>query len=151
MGRESYHSPETQTERGHSKERQVKHTMCVVMALAGIAGSVAAEGTPLAVDGLFEDWDDIEACWVDPSGDGGVVDFGSVLVRSDAERITLLLDMGPEAAPTMLAPAAPSRGGAGMEAGPDIGGGMLAAAVASRSFCMNRRAARARKGLMRSR
>ena len=61
----------------------------------------SAEQTPVggaisAVDGLFEDWEDTEVRWADPGGDGDVVDFGGVQVRSDAERVTLLFDMGTE-------------------------------------------------------
>ena len=55
-----------------------------------------SERFPVAVDGIFADWDGIEVCWEDPGGDGSAVDFGSVRVRSDSERVTLLLDLGSE-------------------------------------------------------
>ncbi|MFH1689204.1 MAG: endonuclease/exonuclease/phosphatase family protein [Candidatus Eisenbacteria bacterium] len=74
----------------------MRRTVCVALVLLGIAGSAACEETPVAVDGLFEDWGGIDVCWMDPSGDGNVIDFGSVLMRSDDERITLLLDVGSE-------------------------------------------------------
>ena len=61
-----------------------------------MVGLTAAQGAPIAVDGLFEDWDSIDVCWEDPSGDGDVIDFGGVRARSDGERITLLFDAGSE-------------------------------------------------------
>ncbi len=74
----------------------MRRAVCVALALFGIAGSAAAQEIPVAVDGLFGDWDGIDACWEDPSGNGSVIDFGSVRVRSDRERVTLLLDLGTE-------------------------------------------------------
>ncbi len=74
----------------------MKRTVCVAAALFVVAGSAAAQEIPVAVDGLFEDWEDIDACWEDPSGDGDVIDFGGVRVHSDRERITLLFDVGSE-------------------------------------------------------
>ncbi len=69
----------------------------LAVALLLPAGATMGDtSAPEAVDGLFEDWSDTEVCWADPSGDGDVVDFGGVQVRSDAERITLLFDVGYE-------------------------------------------------------
>ena len=70
--------------------------MWVALALLGIAGLAAAQEVPVAVDGLFEDWDGIDTCFEDPTGGGSGIDFGSVRVRSDRERVTLLFDVGPE-------------------------------------------------------
>jgi exonuclease III len=68
----------------------------VVLTLLVVAGSAAAQEIPVAVDGLFEDWDGIDACWEDPGGDVSGIDFGSIRVRSDGERVTLLFDVGSE-------------------------------------------------------
>jgi endonuclease/exonuclease/phosphatase family metal-dependent hydrolase len=68
----------------------------VALALLVVAIPTAAQEVPVAVDGLFEDWDGIDASWEDPSGDGSGIDFGSVRVRSDRERVTLLFDVGSE-------------------------------------------------------
>jgi exonuclease III len=65
-------------------------------AFFGMVGLAAAQEAPVAVDGLFEDWESIDACWEDPSGDGDVIDLGGVRVRSDSERVTLLFDVGSE-------------------------------------------------------
>ncbi|MEA3503306.1 MAG: endonuclease/exonuclease/phosphatase family protein, partial [Actinomycetota bacterium] len=74
----------------------MRRAVCVALALLGIAFTAAAQEIPVAVDGLFEDWGNIEVSWEDPSGDGNTVDFGSVRVRSDRDRVTLLLDLGSE-------------------------------------------------------
>jgi endonuclease/exonuclease/phosphatase family metal-dependent hydrolase len=74
----------------------VKPTVCVALVLFGIAGWAAAQEIPVAVDGLFEDWETVDPAWTDPSGNGTGTDFGSVRVRSDGERVTLLLDLGAE-------------------------------------------------------
>ncbi len=74
----------------------MKQIVCVALALFGIAISAAAQQIPIAVDGLFEDWDGIDACWEDRGGDGSGIDFGSVRVRNDRERVTLLFDLGSE-------------------------------------------------------
>jgi len=74
----------------------VKRTVFVALALFGIVTSATAQEIPVAVDGFFEDWDGIDACREDPGGDGSRIDFGSVRVRSDRERVTLLLDLGSE-------------------------------------------------------
>lgn len=74
----------------------MKRTVCVALALFGIAGLAAAQEIPVAVDGLFGDWETVDPVWADPSGDGTGGGFGSVRVRSDRERITLLLDLGAE-------------------------------------------------------
>ncbi len=74
----------------------MKRTVCVALVLFGIAGSAAAQEIPVAVDGLFEDWETADPAWTDPSGNGTGTHFESVRVRSDRERVTLLLDLGAE-------------------------------------------------------
>jgi len=56
----------------------VKRTVCVTLALFGTIISAAAQEIPIAVDGLFADWDGVDACWEDPSGDGNGIDLTSV-------------------------------------------------------------------------
>ena len=74
----------------------MKRTVCVALVLFGIAASAAAQEIPVAVDGLFGDWETVDPVWADPSGDGTGGGFVSFRVRSDRERITLLLDLGAE-------------------------------------------------------
>lgn len=55
---------------------------------------VAQPEPPSAVDGMFEDWTDVEPAWQDATGDGDRIDLGRVWVRSDAERVTFRFEVG---------------------------------------------------------
>lgn len=74
----------------------MRKTVAAVSIMLGLASPLSASETPDAVDGLVGDWLGVPATWVDPTGDGAAIDFGRVWVRTDAKRVTLLLEVGAE-------------------------------------------------------
>ena len=63
------------------------------------AAAISAQAEPVAVDGLYDDWQDVSPAWTDPQGDcasEGAVDFGGIWVHSSAERMTIRFQVGTE-------------------------------------------------------
>jgi len=67
--------------------------------MAAVAGSAAAGLAPIQMDGFFGDWAAVSPLATDASGDGGVVDFGSVWVANDQDYFYLRFETGGEVQP----------------------------------------------------
>jgi endonuclease/exonuclease/phosphatase family metal-dependent hydrolase len=53
---------------------------------------------PIAIDGLFDDWDDVPLVFTDPPGDAGAtgIDIGEVRAANDEQYLYLSIDLGNE-------------------------------------------------------
>ena len=68
----------------------------------GDDGDVDLTGTatPITIDGLFDDWEDVPAAWVDPSGDAGAggIDILQLKVTNDDRYLFLRVELSEEVA-----------------------------------------------------
>jgi endonuclease/exonuclease/phosphatase family metal-dependent hydrolase len=57
-----------------------------------------AHAAPIAIDGLFDDWEDVPLAFTDPAGDGGFtgIDVTAIQAANDAEFLYLSFDLGTE-------------------------------------------------------
>ncbi len=65
--------------------------------LTGAPGLFAVSA-PIAIEGLYGDWEGISPVWIDPAGDNGssLIDFGRLWIANDGEKLFLRFEVGTE-------------------------------------------------------